>query len=97
MSRVPKGKWGGVTTIYSNILSISQKTGSKHKLLSSNGASYTVILYRERSIHYKSSVMFVLATVYRPPGHHTDLLKNLVIFLLELVLAADTVLIVGWF
>ncbi len=26
----PKGKWGGVTTIYSNILSISQKTGSKH-------------------------------------------------------------------
>ncbi len=40
--------------------------------------------------------MFVLATAYKPPGHHTDLLKNLVIFY-QLVLAADKVLIIGDF
>ncbi len=41
--------------------------------------------------------MFVLATVYRPPGHHTDFIKEFDDFLSELVLAADTVLIVGDF
>ncbi len=41
--------------------------------------------------------MFVLATVYRPPGHHTDFIKEFDDFLLELVLAADKVLIVGDF
>ncbi len=40
--------------------------------------------------------MFVLATAYKPPGHHTDLLKNLVIFY-QLLLAADKVLIIGDF
>ncbi len=39
--------------------------------------------------------MFVLATVYRPPGHHTDFIKEFGDFLSELVLAADKVLIVG--
>ncbi len=38
---------------------------------------------------------FVLATVYRPPGHHTDFIKEFADFLSELVLAADRVLIVG--
>ncbi len=38
--------------------------------------------------------MFVLATVYRPPGHHTDFIKEFADFLSELVLAADKVLIV---
>ncbi len=38
-----------------------------------------ITLSREKSINDKSHVMFVLATVYRPPGHHSDLLKNLVI------------------
>ncbi len=42
-------------------------------------------------------VMFVLATVYRPPGHHTDFIKEFADFLSELVLAADKVLIVGDF
>ncbi len=56
-----------------------------------------ITLSREKSINDKSHVMFVLATVYRPPGHHSDLLKNLVIFISELVLAADKVLIVGDF
>ncbi len=41
--------------------------------------------------------MFVLATVYRPPGHHTDFIKEFADFLSELVLAADKVLIVGDF
>ncbi len=40
---------------------------------------------------------FVLATVYRPPGHHTDFIKEFADFLSELVLAADRVLIVGDF
>ncbi len=39
--------------------------------------------------------MFVLATVYRQPGHHTDFIKEFADFLSELVLAADKILIVG--
>ncbi len=54
-------------------------------------------LSREKSINDKSPVTFVLATVYRPPGHHTDFIKEFVDFLSELVLAADRVLIVGDF
>ncbi len=42
-------------------------------------------------------VTFVLATVYRPPGHHTDFIKEFADFLSELVLAADRFLIVGDF
>ncbi len=45
----------------------------------------------------KSPVMFVLATVYRPPGHHTYFIKEFADFLSQLVLAADNVLIVGDF
>ncbi len=41
--------------------------------------------------------MFVLVTVYRPPGHHTDFIKEFGDFLSELVLATDKVLIVGDF
>ncbi len=41
--------------------------------------------------------MFVLATVYRPQGHHTDFIKEFADFLSELVLAADKVLIIGDF
>ncbi len=54
-------------------------------------------LSREKGINDKSPVMFVLATVYRPPGHHTDFIKEFDDFLLELVLAADKVLIVDDF
>ncbi len=38
-----------------------------------------------------------MATVYRPPGHHTDFITAFADFLSELVLAADKVLIVGDF
>ncbi len=48
-------------------------------------------LSREKSINDKSPVTFVLATVYRPPGHHTDFIKEFADFLSELVLAADRV------
>ncbi len=56
-----------------------------------------ITLSKETSISDKSPVMFVLATVYRPPGHHTDFIKEFAVFLPELVLAADKVLIVGDF
>ncbi len=61
----PKGKEGCVATIYSNALSISQKTGFKY-----NSFEVMVLhipLSREIIINDKSLVMFVLATVYRPP------------------------------
>jgi len=41
----------------------------------------------------KSRLRFLLATVYRPPGYHTDFIKEFS----ELVIAADKVLIVGDF
>ncbi len=56
-----------------------------------------ITLSRETRVRDKSPVMFVLATVYRPPGHHTDFIKEFADFLSELVLAADKVLIVGDF
>ncbi len=74
MSRVQKAKGEGVATIYSNILSISQKTGFKY-----NSFEVMVLhikLSREKNINDKSPVTFVLATVYSPPGHHTDFIKE---------------------
>ncbi len=56
-----------------------------------------IILSREKRINDKSPAMFVLATVYRPPGHHTDFIKEFGDSLSESVLAADKVLIVGDF
>ncbi len=91
----PKGKRGGVATIYSNILSISQKTGFKCN--SFEVMVLHITLSRETSVNDKSPVVFVLATLYRPPGHHTDFIKEFADFLSELVLAADKVLIVGDF
>ncbi len=39
----PKGKGGGVATIYNNILSISQKTGFKYNSFEVMVASYKII------------------------------------------------------
>ncbi len=91
----PKVKGGGVATIYSNILSISQWAGFKYNSFEVMVLSIT--LSRETRVRDKSPVMFVLANVYRPPGHHTDFIKEFADFLSELVLAADKVLIVGDF
>ncbi len=35
-----------------------------------------ITLSRETSVNDKSPVMFVLATVYKAPGHHTDFIKE---------------------
>ncbi len=91
----PKGKGGGVATIYSNILSISQRAGFKYNLF--EVMVLRITLSRETRVSDKSPVMFVLATVYRPPGHHIDFIKEFADFLSELVLAADKVLNVGDF
>ncbi len=91
----PKGKGGGVATIYSNISSISQRSGFKYNLFKVMVLHIT--LSKETSVNDKFPVMFVLATVYRPPGHHTDFIKEFADFLSELVLAAGKVLIVGDF
>ncbi len=56
-----------------------------------------ITLSIDTSVNDKSPVMFVLATLYRPPGHNTDFIKEFADFLSELVLAADKVLIVGDF
>ncbi len=69
----PKCQGGGVATIYSNTLNISQKTGFKYN--SFEVMVLHITLSREKSINDKSPVMFVLATVYRPPGHNTDFIK----------------------
>ncbi len=63
----------GVATIYSNTLSISQKTGFKYN--SFEVMVLHITLSREKCIDDKSPVMFVLATAYRPPGHHLDFIK----------------------
>jgi len=49
------------------------------------------------SANDKSRLRILLATVYRPPGHYKDFIKELLDFLSELVLAGDKVLIVGDF
>ncbi len=95
MNHVQKGKEGGVATISSNILSISQRSGFKYN--SFEVMVLHITLSKETSVNDKSPVIFVLATVYRPPGHHTDFIKEFADFLSELVLAADKVLIVSDF
>ncbi len=78
MSHVQKAKGEVFATIYSNILSISQKTGFKYN--SFEVMVLRITLSRETRVSDKSPVMFVLANVYRPPG---NLVKNLLIFYLS--------------
>ncbi len=55
-------------------------------------------LSRETNVNDKSPMMFLLVTLYRPPGHQTDFNKEFGDYLSpKLVLAADKVLIVGDF
>ncbi len=95
MSIIQKSKGEVVATICSNTLSISQKTGFKYN--SFEVMVLHITLSREKHINDKFPVMFLLATVYRPPGHHTDFIKEFGDFISELVLAAHKVLIVGDF
>ncbi|XP_067279202.1 uncharacterized protein [Pseudorasbora parva] len=87
-----KGKGGGVAVIYNNILSITQKSSFKY-----NSFEVLVLYVTLCSVNDKSLLTFVLATVYRPPGHNTDFIKEFAGFVSELVLAVDKVLIVGDF
>uniref|UniRef100_A0A9J8BM85 Endonuclease/exonuclease/phosphatase domain-containing protein n=1 Tax=Cyprinus carpio carpio TaxID=630221 RepID=A0A9J8BM85_CYPCA len=87
----PKGKRRGG----GNVFKISQRAGFKYN--SFEVMVLHITLSRETNVNDKSPVMFVLATVYRPPGHHTDFIKKFADFTSELVQAADKVLIVGDF
>ncbi|MCL5130619.1 endonuclease/exonuclease/phosphatase family protein, partial [Algibacter sp. L4_22] len=61
-----KGKGGGVAVIYNNIFGITQKSSFKY-----NSFEVLVLYVTLCSEIDKSRLTFVLATVYRPPGHHT--------------------------
>ena len=87
-----KRKGGGVAVIYSNIFKTTKKSSFEY-----NSFEVLVLNVKIYSKNDKSRLRFVLATVYRPPGHHTDFIKEFADFLSELVLAADKVLIVGDF
>ena len=87
-----KRKGGGVAVIYSNIFETTKKSSFKY-----NSFEVLVLNVKIYSINDKSRLRFVLATVYRPPGHHKDFIKEFADFLSELILTADKVLIVGDF
>uniref|UniRef100_A0A8C1ZG26 Reverse transcriptase domain-containing protein n=1 Tax=Cyprinus carpio TaxID=7962 RepID=A0A8C1ZG26_CYPCA len=78
-----------------NIRSLSTKALFKYNLF--EVMVLHIKLSRETRVNDKSPVMFVLATVYRPPGHHTDFIKEFADFTSKLVLASEKVLIVGDF
>ena len=65
-----KGKGGGVAVIYSNIFRIAKKSIFKYNYFEVLVLNVTIY-----SVNDKSRLRFVLATVYRPPGHHTDFIK----------------------
>ncbi len=48
------------------------------------------ILSRVISVNNKSLFAFVLATVYSPPGHHTDFIKEFADFLSEVYMVMST-------
>ncbi len=64
------GRGGGVATIYSGILNVTQKTGYRFN-------SFEILMFNVTlSDMQKQSVpSLALATVYRPPGPNTDFLK----------------------
>ncbi len=55
---------------------ISERAGFKYN--SFEVMVLHITLSRKTSVNDKSPVMFVLATVYRPPGHHTDFIKGVI-------------------
>ncbi len=81
------GRGGGVATIYSDILNVTQKTGYRFN-------SFEILLLNVAlsDMQKKSVLSLALATVYRPPG--PDLLKEFVDFLSDLLVNVDKALIV---
>ncbi len=86
------GRGGGVATIYSDILNVTQKTGYRFN-------SFEILLLNVTlsDMQNKSVLSLALATVYRPPGPYTDFLKEFADFLSDLLVNADKALIVGDF
>ncbi len=81
---------GGVATIYSDILNVTQKTGYRFD-------SFEIIMLNVKlsDKQNKSVLSLALATVYRPPGPYTDFLKEFADFLSDLLVNVDKALIVG--
>ncbi len=69
-----KGKGGGVATIYSNTLSISQKTGFKYN--SFEVLVLHITLSREKSINDKPTVMFQIKSLLLSHHHSTSALVS---------------------
>ena len=86
------GRGGGVATIYSDILNVTQKTGYRFK-------SFEILMLNVTlsDMQKKSIVSLSLATVYRPPGPYTEFLKEFGDFLSDLLVTADKALIFGDF
>uniref|UniRef100_A0A9J8DEF0 Reverse transcriptase domain-containing protein n=1 Tax=Cyprinus carpio carpio TaxID=630221 RepID=A0A9J8DEF0_CYPCA len=86
------GWGGGVATIYSDILSVTQKTGYRFK-------SFEILLLNVTlsDMQKKSIVSLSLATVYRPPGPYTEFLKEFGDFLSDMLVTADKALMFGDF
>ncbi len=86
------GRGGGVTTIYSDILNVTQKTGYRF-----NSFEILMLNVTLSDKQNKSVLSLALATVYRPPGPYTDFLKEFADFLSDLMVNVDKALIVGDF
>ncbi len=86
------GHGGGVATIYSDILNVTQKTGYRF-----NSLEILLLNVTLSDMQKKSVLSLALATVYRPPGPYTDFLKEFADFLSDLLVNVDKALIVGDF
>ncbi len=64
------GRGGGVATIYSDILNVTQKTGYRF-----NSFEILMLNVTLSDMQNKSVLSLALATVYRPPGPYTDFQK----------------------
>ncbi len=82
------GRGGGVATIYSDILNVTQKTGYRFD-------SFEILMLNVKlsDKQNKSVLSLALATVYRPPGPYTDFLKEFADFLSDLLVNVDKALI----
>ncbi len=82
---------GGVATIYSDILNVTQKTGSRFD------SCRNTMLNVNCQIANKSVLSLALATVYRPARAIYRLSKEFAGFPLDLLVTVDKALIVGDF
>ncbi len=86
------GRGGGVATIYSDILNVTQKTGYRFD-------SFKILMLNVQlsDKQNKSVLSLALATVYRLPRPYTDFLKEFADFLSDVLVNVDKALIVGDF